>query len=209
MGFVNFLFYLDLVVVILAVIGLTVFVQLQYGNIMWTVLTVLGGLLTGIVLMLLAFLGLVFLYAFGELVQSSADTKRILSDMQLSAERFSPQNYREPLQVTSVSRNKATIAERKAPTPPMAPPVAPPVAPPAPPVEPELPKADPIAVTEAIPAAPKEEQPTRPSFSMAGAAGAPGFGVPERTPRPLFCNKCGARHEPGTASCRYCGSPLN
>ena len=208
MGFVNFLFYLDLVVAILAVIGLTVFVQLEYENIMWTVLTALGGLVAGGLLMLLVFLGLLHLYAFGELVQSSADTKRILSDMQLNAERFSPQNYRDPIQVTSVSRRKATIAERKASAPPMTPPVAPPappVAPPAPPVAPEHPKADPIAVTEAIPAAPKEEPSARPSFSMAGAAGAPGF----VTPRPLFCTKCGAKHEPGTASCRYCGTPLN
>ena len=208
MGFVNFVFYLNLVVAILAVIGLTVFVQLEYETVKWTALAAVGGLLGGALYVLLVYLGLLFLYAFGELAQSSADTKRILSDMQLNAERFTPQNFREPIQVTSVSRGKATIAERKAPTPPMAPPVAP-VAPPAPPVVPEPPKADPIAVTEAFPTVPREEQPARPSFSMAGAAGAPSFGVSDRPPRPLFCSKCGAKHEPGTGICRYCGTPLN
>ena len=210
MGFVNFLFYLNLVVAILAVIGLTVFVQLEYETIKWTALAAVGGLLGGAVYMLLVFLGLLHLYAFGELVQSSADTKRILSDIQMNAERFSPQNYREPIQVTSVTRSKSTIAERKAPTPPMAPPVAPaaPVVPPMASVTPEAPKAEPIAVTEAIPTVPKEEPPVRRSFSMDGAAGAPGFGAGDLTPRPLFCTKCGARHEPGTPSCRYCGTPL-
>jgi len=207
MGFVNFLFYLNLVVAILAVIGLTVFVQLEYETVKWTALAAVGGLLGGAVYMLLVFLGLLYLYAFGELVQSSVDTKRILSDMQLNAERFSPQNYRDPIQVTSVTRSKATIAERKASTPPMAPPVAPAV-PPVAPAVPEVPKAEPITVTESFPTAPKEEQPARRSFSMDGAAGAPGFGTGDPTPRPLFCTKCGARHEPGTPSCRYCGTPL-
>ena len=204
MGFVNFVFYLNLVVAILAVIGLTVFVQLEYESIKWTALAVVGGLLAGALYMLIVFLSLLCLYAFGELVQSSVDTKRILGEMQRSAERYSPQNYRDSIQVTSVTRSKASIAERKAPTPPMAPPVA--SAAPVVPV-PEAPKAEPIAVTEAIPTALKEEQPVRRSFSM-DAAGAPGFGVGELTPRPLFCTKCGAKHDHGTPTCRYCGTPL-
>ena len=207
MGFVNFVFYLNLVVAILAVIGLTVFVQLEYESIKWTALAAVGGLLAGALYMLIVFLSLLCLYAFGELVQSSVDTRRILGEMQRSAERYSPQNYRDPIQVTSVTRSKATIAERKAPTPPMAPPVAP-VAPPAAPAEaPEAPKAEPITATEAIPSAPKAEPP-RPSFSVDSAAGAPGFGVGDFTARPLFCTKCGAKHETGTPNCRYCGTPL-
>ena len=205
MGFVNFMFFLDLVVAILAVIGLTVFVQMEYENVMWTALAALGGLLGGALYMLLVFLALLHVYAFGELVQNSAETKRILTEMQRSSERFSPQNFRDSIQVTSVTRSKSTIAERKAPTPPMAPPVA--SAAPVVPV-PEAPKAEPIAVTEAIPTALKEEQPVRRSFSM-DAAGAPGFGVGELTPRPLFCTKCGAKHDHGTPTCRYCGTPLN
>ena len=204
MGFVNFMFYLNVVVALLAVIGLTVFVQLEYETVKWTALAAVGGLLGGALYVLLVYLGLLFLYAFGELVQSSVDSKRILSDIQLNAERFTPQNYREPLQVTSVTRNKGTIAERKAPTPPMAPPVAPV----APPVAPEPPKAEPITATEAFPTAPKEEPAVRRSFSM-DAAGAPGFGAGDLTPRPLFCAKCGARHDHGTANCRYCGTALN
>ena len=213
MGFVNFVFYLNLVVAILAAIGVTVYVQLEFENVMWTALAALGGLLGGALYVLIIFFSLLYLYAFGELVQNSADTKRILSEMQRSSERFSPQNYREPIQVTSVSRNKATIAERKAPTPPMAPPVAPAAAPVVPPVAPvavpEVSKPDPIAVTESIPSMPREEQPARPSYSLAGAAGAPGFGVGDLTPRPLFCTKCGAKHDHGTPNCRYCGTPLN
>ena len=215
MGFVNFVFYLNLVVAILAAIGLTVYVQMEFETVMWTALAALGGLLGGALYMLIVFLSLLFLYAFGELVHSSTETKRILTEMQRDSERFSPQNYREPIQVTSVTRSKASIAERKAPTPPMAPPVAPaapvaPVAPAAPAVPPvaapEAPKAEPIAVTESIPMASKEEQPVR-RYSM-DAAGAPGFGVGELTPRPLFCTKCGAKHDLGTPNCRYCGTPL-
>jgi uncharacterized membrane protein len=195
------------------VIGLTVFVQMEYETVQWTALAAVGGLLGGALYMVFVYLGLLFLYAFGELVQSSADTKRILSDVQVNAERFSPQNYREPIQVTSVTRNKATIAERKAPTPPMAPPVAPVVTPvppvaPVPSAAPEAPKAEPITATEAIPTAPKGEPAVRRSFSM-DAAGAPGFGTGDLTPRPLFCSKCGARHDHGTANCRYCGTALN
>ena len=208
MGFVNFMFYLNLVVAILAVVGLTVFVQLEYETVKWTALAAVAGLLAGAVYMLIVYLGLLHLYAFGELVQSSADTKRVLGEMQRSVERYSPQNYRDPIQVTSVTRSKATIAERKAPTPPMAPPVAPVVPPVGPSAAPEAPKAEPIAATEAFPTVPREEQPARPSFSMDGAAGAPSFGVSEFTPRPLFCTKCGAKHDPGTANCRYCGTPL-
>ena len=205
MGFVNFVFYLNLVVAILAVVGLTVYVQLEYETIKWTALAAVGGLVTGALYMVIVFLSLLCLYAFGELVQSSVDIKRILGEMQRNAERYSPQNYRDSIQVTSVTRSKATVAERKAPTPPMAPPVAP-VAPPAP--TPEAPKAEPIAATEAFPAAPKAE-PARPSFSLDSAAGAPGFGVGDLTARPLFCTKCGAKHDPGTPNCRYCGNPLN
>lgn len=218
MGFVNFVFYLNLVVAILAAIGVTVYVQMEFETVMWTALAALGGLLGGALYMVIVFLGLLFLYAFGELVHSSAETKRILTEMQRDSERYSPQNYREPINVTSVTRNKGSIAERKAATPPMTPPVAPaapvapPVAPAAPaapiaPAAPEAPKAEPIAVTEAIPMAPKEEQPVRRSYSM-DAAGAPGFGVGELTPRPLFCTKCGAKHEHGTPTCRYCGTAL-
>ena len=207
MGFVNFVFYLNLVVAILAVIGLTVFVQLEYESIKWTALAAVGGLVAGALYMVIVFLSLLCLYAFGELVQSSVDTKRILGEMQRSAERYSPQNYRDPLQVTSVTRSKATIAERKAPTPPMAPPVAPVAPPAAPSAAPEAPKAEPITATESFPTAPKAEPP-RPSFSMDSAAGAPGFGVGDLTARLLFCTKCGAKHDPGTPSCRYCGTPL-
>ena len=206
MGFVNFVFYLNLVVAILAAIGVTIYVHMEFETVMWTALAALGGLLGGALYMLIVFLSLLFLYAFGELVQSSADTKRILTEMQRDSERFSPQNYREPIQVTSVTRSKASIAERKAPTPPMAPPVVP-AAPVAPSVAaPEAPKAEPITVTESFPVAPKEEQPVR-RYSM-DAAGAPGFGVGELTPRPLFCTKCGAKHDLGTPNCRYCGTPL-
>ena len=206
MGFVNFVFYLNLVVAILAAIGVTIYVHMEFETVMWTALAALGGLLGGALYMLIVFLSLLFLYAFGELVQSSADTKRILTEMQRDSERFSPQNYREPIQVTSVTRSKASIAERKAPTPPMAPPVVPatPVAPSV--AAPEAPKAEPITVTESFPVAPKEEQPVR-RYSM-DAAGAPGFGVGELTPRPLFCTKCGAKHDLGTPNCRYCGTPL-
>ena len=211
MGLVNFVFYLNLVLAILAVIGAAVIVFIETESVKWVLLAVLGGLLGGALYMVIVWLSLLCMYAFGELVQSSVDTKRILGEMQRSSERYSPQNYREPVQVT---RSKPSIAERKsAPAAAAAPaPVAPvPVAPvpvaPAPAAVEERPVQD-IGTTETV-MAPKEE-PARPSFAYDHSpAGAPGFGVSDRSPRPLFCTKCGAKHEPGTAACRYCGTPLN
>lgn len=195
MGFVNFVFYLNLVLIILAVVAGTIFVQMEYSSVKWTVLAALGGLVAAALYMVIVFLSLLCLYAFGELVQSSVDSKRILSEMQRESERFSPQNYREPIQVTSVTRSKPTIAERK---------VVPPVAPVEPPVEVQT-----VGATETI-GTPAKEEPARPSFAFdyKVAAGAPGFGA-DHAPRPSFCSKCGAKHEPGTPNCRYCGTPLN
>lgn len=198
MGFVNFVFYLNLVLTILAVIAGTIFVFLEYGEIMWLVLAAVGCLLVGALYMLIVFLSLLCLYAFGEMVQSTVETKRILTEMQREAERYSPQNYMDPIQTPPVPRSKPTIAERKVSAAPVAVPAPAPV--------------QPVGATETIVPAPKEEpaEPARPSFAFdyKSAAGAPGFSTGDLSPRPLFCPKCGAKHDPGTASCRYCGTPL-
>jgi len=216
MGFVNFVFYLNLVLAILAVVGGAIFVQMEYESVKWTVLAAVGGLVAAALYMVVVFLSLLCLYAFGELVQSSVDSRRILSEMQHSIERYSPQNFREPIQVTSITRNKPTIAERKVSTPAAhaaSAPVAPVVSAPAVPVAsvtPAAPAAESVGVTETI-GSPAKEEPVRPSFSMdySAAAGAPGFSTGDHAPRPLFCTKCGAKHEPDTPNCRYCGTPLN
>lgn len=198
MGFVNFVFYLNLVLTILAVIAGTIFVFLEYGEIMWLVLAAVGCLLVGALYMLIVFLSLLCLYAFGEMVQSTVETKRILTEMQRESERFSPQNYIDPIQASPVTRSKPTIAERKVSAAPAAAPAPAPV--------------QPVGATETVVPAPKEEpaEPARPSFAFdyKSAAGAPGFSTGDLSPRPLFCSKCGAKHDPGTASCRYCGTPL-
>ena len=74
MGFVNFVFYLNLVLTILAVIAGTIFVFLEYGEIMWLVLAAVGCLLVGALYMLIVFLSLLCLYAFGEMVQSTVES---------------------------------------------------------------------------------------------------------------------------------------
>ena len=198
MGFVNFVFYLNLVLTILASIAGTIFVFLEYGEIKWLVLAAVGCLLVGALYMLIVFLSLLCLYAFGEMVQSTTETRRILTEMQRESERYSPQNYRDPIQVTSITRNKPSIAERKVAAAPVVTPAPVPV--------------QSVGATETIVPAPKEEpaEPPKPNFAFdyKAAAGAPGFSTGDLSPRPLFCTKCGAKHEPGTANCRYCGTPL-
>lgn len=198
MGFVNFVFYLNLVLTILAAIAGTIFVFLEYGEIKWLVLAAVGCLLVGALYMLIVFLSLLCLYAFGEMVQSTTETRRILTEMQRESERYSPQNYRDPIQVTSITRNKPSIAERKVAAAPVVTPAPVPV--------------QSVGATETIVPAHKEEpaEPAKPNFAFdyKAAAGAPGFSTGDLSPRPLFCTKCGAKHEPGTANCRYCGTPL-
>lgn len=199
MGLVNFIFYLHLVLTVVAAVLGTVYVYMEYGEIKWLVLAAVGCLLVGTLYMVLVYFALLFFYAFGELVQSSVDTRRILAEGQ----RASAHSFREQSQVSNVTRVKPTIAERKAA--PSAPAMA---APPVVPVEaPDM--AAPAAPAEAPAQAPREE-PARPTFAFDRntAAGAPGFGMSDAPVRPLFCSKCGAKHDPGTASCRYCGTPL-
>jgi ribosomal protein L40E len=197
MGFVKFVFGLNVVIALLALAAGVVYAVSEFSYSTSTmVLVIVGCVLAVLLYLLLVFFSLLSLYAFGELTQSNLEIQRTLTEMQASASRVVPQPYRESVRV----------ARREEPRPAPAAPAAA-----VKPAEPEI-----APIPEAPAPAPQPERGATFAFDYKAAAGAPAFPVnssaPAATEQPLpevlICSKCGAKHGPAANNCRYCGNPL-
>lgn len=190
MGLVKFVFALSVIVALLALAGGVLYAVNEFSYSTSTmVLMIVGCVLGAVLFVLLAFISLLGLYAFGELTQSNLEIQRILTEMQASATRITPQPYRE--NVRAVPRREESRPAAPKPAEPAAPA-------PAPVEEPE--------------AAPQPERTASFAYNYKAAAGAPVIPVTGAGEAPaqelLICSKCGAKHGPAANNCRYCGNSL-
>ena len=186
------LFWLNLVL-ILGVAGLAVvYVYSSFGTEM-ALMAALAAAAVVICYMLTVYFSLLVLHGFGELTQSNVEIRRILSENRRPQERPA---YAPPAPVRVQSE-----PERVPPAPYRAPSAPQPqefagrrdtdFQVPGQPVTP-LPTPAP---------APKPQEPAPKPQEPAPTPAAAPFGM-------VYCTRCGAKHEPGVAKCRYCGTPL-
>ena len=179
------LFWLNLVL-ILGVAGLAVvYVYSSFGTEM-ALMAALAAAAVVICYMLTVYFSLLVLHGFGELTQSNVEIRRILSENRRPQERPA---YAPPAPVRVQSE-----PERVAPAPYRAP---------------SAPQPQEFAGRRdtdfQVPGQPVTPLPTpapapKPQEPAPTPAAAP-FGM-------VYCTRCGAKHEPGVAKCRYCGTPL-
>ena len=179
------LFWLNLVL-ILGVAGFAVvYVYSSFGTEM-ALMAALAAAAVVICYMLTVYFSLLVLHGFGELTQSNVEIRRILSENRRPQERPA---YAPPAPVRVQSE-----PERVAPAPYRAP---------------SAPQPQEFAGRRdtdfQVPGQPVTPLPTpapapKPQEPAPTPAAAP-FGM-------VYCTRCGAKHEPGVAKCRYCGTPL-
>ena len=179
------LFWLNLVL-ILGVAGLAVvYVYSSFGTEM-ALMAALAAAAVVICYMLTVYFSLLVLHGFGELTQSNVEIRRILSENRRPQERPA---YAPPAPVRVQSEPERV--------------------PPAPYRAPSAPQPQEFAGRRdtdlQVPGQPVTPLPTpapapKPQEPAPTPAAAP-FGM-------VYCTRCGAKHEPGVAKCRYCGTPL-
>ena len=179
------LFWLNLVL-ILGVAGFAVvYVYSSFGTEM-ALMAALAAAAVVICYMLTVYFSLLVLHGFGELTQSNVEIRRILSENRRPQDRPA---YAPPAPVRVQSE-----PERVAPAPYRAP---------------SAPQPQEFAGRRdtdfQVPGQPVTPLPTpapapKPQEPAPTPAAAP-FGM-------VYCTRCGAKHEPGVAKCRYCGTPL-
>lgn len=181
MGFVNFVFYLNLVLALLAAVGGTVYVHMEYEELTYTLLAAVVALAAVLLYMLLVFLSLLSLYAFGELTQSNVEIKQLLQQL-VDRGREEPES--------GAAAHAAPAAPAPTPRSPM--------------LEKRYP------VTPYVPEEPVRTPPARePAPVQTAAAPAPVQTVAAPAqPAIVFCPKCGGKHSPTATHCRYCATPL-
>ena len=193
------LFWLNLVL-ILGVAGLAVvYVYSSFGTEM-ALMAALAAAAVVICYMLTVYFSLLVLHGFGELTQSNVEIRRILSENRRPQERpaYAPpapvRVQSEPERVAPAPVRVQSEPERVAPTPYRAP---------------SAPQPQEFAGRRdtdfQVPGQPVTPLPTpapapKPQEPAPTPAAAP-FGM-------VYCTRCGAKHEPGVAKCRYCGTPL-
>ena len=200
------LFWLNLVL-ILGVAGLAVvYVYSSFGTEM-ALMAALAAAAVVICYMLTVYFSLLVLHGFGELTQSNVEIRRILSENRRPQDRpaYAPpapvRVQSEPERVAPAPVRVQSEPERVAPAPYRAPSAPQPqefagrrdtdFQVPGQPVTP-LPTPAP---------APKPQEPAPKPQEPAPTPAAAPFGM-------VYCTRCGAKHEPGVAKCRYCGTPL-
>ena len=171
------LFWLNLLLA-LGAAAVVVFLAYDSYGVEMALMAALAAAAAVVCYMLLAYVQLLLLSAFGELCQSNVELRRILAE-----------NRRAP--------------ERPAHVPP-------------------VPERVPAA-REPVPEEPFPEwrdmdyRPSGPSAAARFPVPAPAEKPQEPAPKPapraaafgmVYCRRCGAKHEPGVAKCRYCGTPL-
>ena len=179
------LFWLNLVL-ILGVAGFAVvYVYSSFGTEM-ALMAALAAAAVVICYMLTVYFSLLVLHGFGELTQSNVEIRRILSENRRPQERPA---YAPPAPVRVQSEPERV--------------------PPAPYRAPSAPQPQEFAGRRdtdfQVPGQPVTPLPTpapvpKPQEPAPTPAAAP-FGM-------VYCTRCGAKHEPGVAKCRYCGTPL-
>ena len=186
------LFWLNLVLILGAAALAVMYVYSSFGTEM-ALMAALAAAAVVICYMLTVYFSLLVLHGFGELTQSNVEIRRILSENRRPQERPA---YAPPAPVRVQSE-----PERVAPAPYRAPSAPQPqefagrrdtdFQVPGQPVTP-LPTPAP---------APKPQEPAPKPQEPAPTPAAAPFGM-------VYCTRCGAKHEPGVAKCRYCGTPL-
>lgn len=209
MGFAKFIYVMNLILAILAVAGGCLFVVMEYGDEVDLWLPYVGlVVLAGALYMLLVYVSVLGLYAFGELVQSNIDMQRSMDELQLSMARLPQQ-----LRANAVSRQEPAPAAPVAPVPPV--PRAP-----AQEYTPEPRGVAPIVEDDFYFPESQEDRPVTYAYNYKAPAGAPAYPMqssavrmePEaQNPAPgvVLCSKCGGKHDPSATFCRYCGTPLH
>lgn len=181
------LFWLNLVLALGAAAAAVLYAYSTYGVEM-ALMASLVAVAVAVCYMLLVYVGLLMLHAFGELTQSNVEIRRILAENRRAPER--------PVYVPPVpERAPAPAVPERTPSP---------AAPAQEDAFPEWRDVDYPAVVRPASAAPfpvpePVEKPQEPAPKAAPRTAA--FGM-------VYCRRCGAKHEPGVAKCRYCGTPL-
>ncbi len=158
------LFWLNLLLALTAAVVVVCYAYSGFGVEM-ALMAALAAAAIVICYMLLVYVGLLALHAFGELTQSNVEIRRILAENRRNPERPA---YVPPVPERTPAAQEPAWEES---FPDFPAPVRPAPAPA--PVE-----------------KPREPVPKTASFGM------------------VYCRRCGAKHEPGVAKCRYCGTPL-
>ena len=179
------LFWLNLVLILGVAALAVVYVYSSFGTEM-ALMAALAAAAVVICHMLTVYFSLLVLHGFGELTQSNVEIRRILSENRRPQERPA---YAPPTPVRVQSK-----PERVPPAPYQAPSAPQPQ---------EF--ADRRDTDFQVPGQPVTPLPTpapapKPQEPAPTPAAAP-FGM-------VYCPRCGAKHEPGVAKCRYCGTPL-
>ena len=172
---VKVLFWLNLLLALAGAAALVCYAYSGYGMEM-ALMAALAAAAAVVCYMLLMYVVLLVLNAFGELAQSNLEIRRILAENRHAQEQ-----------------------------PAYAPPA--PAAPERTPVPQEPAKEEPFPdwrdmdfQVSVRPAPAPVPTPAEPPKEPAAPKTAP-FGM-------VYCRRCGAKHEPGVAQCRYCGTPL-
>lgn len=95
MGLVKFIFYANVVVVALVIIGVTIAVGADdgFGG---AILMLLAGTVIGAIYLGIVFLSLLCMYAFGELVQNTCDIRKLMRGGTVETGRDSFAEYKSP-----------------------------------------------------------------------------------------------------------------
>lgn len=185
---VKILFWLNLLFILALAAGAVWYVKTEFDMEM----TLLAGIAAGVVVvmyMVMLYISLLVLNAFAELSQSNVEIRRILAERRYAPEptvpRPSPAPYVPVAPAAPVRQREQRAEDWGNLDADYSQPAAPVPAKPA--AEPNYPKQP---AWEEPEAAPQETAPKTAPFGM------------------VFCRRCGAKHEPGVAKCRYCGTPL-
>lgn len=185
---VKILFWLNLLFILALAGGAVWYVYTQFDMEM-TILSGVAAAVVVVVYMVGLYFALLMLNAFAELSQSNVEIRRILGEMRNAQGAPAFRAPVIPVAPAAPVRPREQSVEDwgnlDAPYPQPAP-----AAPVRPVSEVSTPK-QPVWEAPAVPeAAPQESAPKTAPFGM------------------VFCRRCGAKHEPGVAKCRYCGTPL-
>lgn len=184
---VKILFWLNLLFILALACGAVWYVNTEYDMEM-TILAGIAAAIVVVVYMVMLYISLLVLNAFAELSQSNVELRRILAERRYAPEPATP---------------------RPAPAPYV------PAAPAAPVRQREQIVEDwgNLDADDSRPAAVGVKPAAEPTYPKQPAWETPEPAPQEPAPKPapfgmVFCRRCGAKHEPGVAKCRYCGTPL-
>ncbi len=190
MAFAGFLFWVNLVLVVLLVVGVGVYSGLQ-SELETAVMTCLAAAMGGVVYLLLTYWLTLCLYSYGELVQSNCEIRELLAKQQLAPERpgrrVTASAQPAPQQPAPQGKNAADV---------------------------ELfdwtnPDPSPLAQRGSTYAYDYKAPAGAPAASVAQPVQQPAYQEPVVEGDKIRCPRCGAKHDPAAQTCRYCATPLH